>query len=158
RRCAGHRASGRAAGGRERRRMSATVIDMTEIAAGISIAQARRATAARFQAHSLDTPDLDARLIVGHALGLDHTALTTQSERALPLPESARPAALGPPRLAHEPVARILGAKEFWSLPLAVTRDVLVPRPETETVVEAALAAIPRDRPLRIADLGTGTG
>src|SRR5205085_5749178 len=65
-------------------------------------------------------------------------------------------------RLAGEPVARIVGEKEFWSLPLAVTPAVLVPRPETETVVELALALLdrdgPRTRPLRIADLGTGSG
>jgi release factor glutamine methyltransferase len=55
-------------------------------------------------------------------------------------------------------VALIRGSKEFWSLPLAVTPDVLVPRPETETVVEAALAVAARDRAVRIADLGTGSG
>ena len=71
-------------------------------------------------------------------------------------------AALAARRLAGEPVARIVGSREFWSLPLALNRDTLVPRPETETVVEAALAAIDRDgsrgRPLRIVDFGTGSG
>src|SRR6202011_4182753 len=61
-----------------------------------------------------------------------------------------------------EPVARIVGVEEFWGLPLRVSPDVLVPRPETETVVETALAALDREgermRPLRIADLGTGSG
>ncbi len=65
-------------------------------------------------------------------------------------------------RLAHEPVARIVGRKEFWSLNLCVNAATLVPRPETETVIEVALAAIdadgPRSRMLRIADLGTGSG
>src|SRR5947199_7182533 len=65
-------------------------------------------------------------------------------------------------RLAHEPVARITGAKEFWSLPLRVGEATLVPRPETETVVAAALRALdakgPRSRPWRIADIGTGSG
>ena len=65
-------------------------------------------------------------------------------------------------RLAHEPVARIIGIKEFWSFDLRIDAATLVPRPETETVVEAALAAIddggPRARELRIADLGTGSG
>jgi release factor glutamine methyltransferase len=65
-------------------------------------------------------------------------------------------------RLAHEPVARIVGGKEFWSLYLRVDATTLVPRPETETVVEAALAAIDaggsRYRALHIADLGTGSG
>ena len=65
-------------------------------------------------------------------------------------------------RLDREPVARILGIKEFWGLPLRLNDATLVPRPETETVVEAALAAIDsdglRNRALRIADLGTGSG
>jgi release factor glutamine methyltransferase len=69
---------------------------------------------------------------------------------------------LGERRLAHEPVARIVGIKEFWSLTLKVNAATLVPRPETETVVETALAAIDgqgwRSRPLRVADLGTGCG
>ena len=64
--------------------------------------------------------------------------------------------------MAREPVARILGFKEFWGLKLKVSAATLVPRPETETVVEAALAALdaggPRTRPLTIADLGTGSG
>ena len=75
--------------------------------------------------------------------------------------ETRRIAALAARRLAHEPVARIRGRKEFWSLDLRVTPDVLVPRPETETVVEAALDAIGPQRrtdELRIADLGTGSG
>jgi release factor glutamine methyltransferase len=138
--------------------MSAAAVGVTEIAPGASIAAARRAIAARLREQNLDTPDLDARLIVGHALGLDHAALTAQSERPLTNGETDRLAGLVARRLAHEPVARIVGAKEFWSLPFAVTPDVLVPRPETETVVEAALAAIDRGRPLRIADLGTGSG
>ena len=70
--------------------------------------------------------------------------------------------ALAARRLKREPVARILGRKEFWSLTLAVTPDVLVPRPETETVVEAALDALGRDgkkmERLRILDIGTGSG
>ena len=138
--------------------MSTAVVAVTDIAPGTSIAQARRAVAARLRDHNLDTPDLDARLIVGHALRLDHTALIAQSGRALTRAEIDRLAALVGRRLTHEPVARILGAKEFWSLPLAVTSDVLVPRPETETVVEAALAAVAPRGPLRIADLGTGSG
>ncbi len=76
-----------------------------------------------------------------------------------PQPHIARLAAR---RLAGEPVARIVGAKEFWGLSFIVTPAVLVPRPETETVVELALALIDqrgeRTRALRIADLGTGSG
>ena len=78
-------------------------------------------------------------------------------------PESeAKVAALVERRIAGEPVARILGEKEFWGLAFKLTRDTLVPRPDSETVVAAALAAVDqtggRDRPLRVLDLGTGSG
>jgi release factor glutamine methyltransferase len=127
-----------------------------------TIAEARRALAAKFRAGGLDTPDLDARILVGHALGLDHGALAAAAARRLGADEENTIAALANRRLTGEPVARILGFKEFWSLPLRVDAATLVPRPETETVVEAALAALdtggPRARKLRIADLGTGSG
>jgi release factor glutamine methyltransferase len=127
-----------------------------------TVAEMRRALAAQFRAAGLDTPDLDARILVGHALGLDHAALAAAATRRLGEDEESAIAALANRRLAGEPVARILGYKEFWSLPLRVDAATLVPRPETETVVEAALAAIdaggPRLRELRIADLGTGSG
>lgn len=127
---------------------------------GLSIAAARRAVAQAFRSAALDTPDLDARVLVGHALGLDHAALMADAERPLTAAEGASIAALVARRLAHEPVARIVGFKEFWGLRLAVTPAVLVPRPETETIVECALAqARTRGmRPRRILDLGTGTG
>ena len=127
-----------------------------------AVDEARRALAARFRAAGLDTPDLDARILIGHALGLDHAALAAAATRGLGTDEASAIAALANRRLAGEPVARILGYKEFWSLPLRVDAATLVPRPETETVVEAALAAIdaggPRSRTLRVADLGTGSG
>jgi release factor glutamine methyltransferase len=127
-----------------------------------TVAETRRATAARFRAAALDSPDLDARILIGHALGLDHAALAAAGTRNLGADEDKAIAALVDRRLAGEPIARIVGHKEFWSLPLRIDAATLVPRPETETVVEAALAAIdargPRSRALRIADLGTGTG
>jgi release factor glutamine methyltransferase len=125
----------------------------------MTIAAARRVMARAFRDGALDSPDLDARLLVGHALGLNHTALTANSDRPLSAEDIAILAALATRRLAHEPVARITGHKEFWSLELAVTPATLVPRPDTETVVEAALVAIAdKSRPMRIADFGTGTG
>ena len=130
--------------------------------ASISVGGARRALARMFAAAGLDTPALDARVVVGHALGLDHAALAGAAERALDVEERERIAAMAARRLAREPVARIVGTKEFWGLPLRVTPDVLVPRPETETVVEIALTALDcdgdRTRSLRIADLGAGSG
>ncbi len=123
-----------------------------------TLAHARRAAADRLRNHGCETPDLDARLLLGHAIGLDHAALVAQSARRLTPAEVAALDGLLARRLAHEPVARILGAKEFWSLPLRLTPDVLVPRPETETVVEAVLAVVERNRPLLLADLGVGSG
>jgi release factor glutamine methyltransferase len=121
----------------------------------------RRKVAQRFRDHGLDTPDLDARILVGHALGLDRTALMLAGDRRLEAAEIARIETLGARRLRREPIARITATKEFWGLPLTITPDVLVPRPQTETVVEQALAAVDRTgarRALRIADLGVGSG
>lgn len=127
-----------------------------------TVAQARRRATETFRAAGLDSPELDARLLVGHALGLDHTALTLAADRTLSDGEMSALQALTARRLKREPVARILSVKEFWGLPLRVTAATLVPRPETETVVEAALALIDagggRARGLRIADFGTGSG
>jgi release factor glutamine methyltransferase len=130
------------------------------IEAGANIDAARRHLAREFRSHGLDTPELDARVLVGHALGLDHAGLAAQSRRALSTDEADAVAALAARRLAREPVARIVGHKEFWGLPLRLNSDTLLPRPETETVVEAALAALGHRRSgaLRIADLGTGSG
>ena len=127
-----------------------------------AVAAARRALAAAFRAAGIETPELDARILIGHALGLDRAGLAGAASRRLTADEDDMIAALGQRRLNHEPVARIVGQKEFWSLPLRLNEATLVPRPETETVVEAALAAIDRrgarGKALRIADLGTGSG
>ncbi len=126
---------------------------------GMTVEQARRSLAAEFRNAALDTPELDARLLAGHALGFDHTRLVTAAARPLVAEEAERLAALRARRLAGEPICRILGVREFWGLPLIVTPAVLVPRPETETVVELALSFVgDRTRALRIADLGTGSG
>jgi release factor glutamine methyltransferase len=134
----------------------------SDAAAGASIDAARRSLARRFRAHGLEAAGLDARILVGHALGLDHTELTVQANRALTPPEAAVIAELQARRLAGEPVARIRGEKEFWGLTFKVNSETLLPRPETESVVEAALAAFDRDdrksRALRIIDVGTGSG
>src|SRR5207302_10451843 len=95
-----------------------------------SIVAARRVLARMFAAAGLDTPDLDARVLVGHALGLDHAALAAADDRALTVEQRRCVGALASRRLGREPVARIVGCKEFWGLPIRVTPDVLVPRPE----------------------------
>jgi release factor glutamine methyltransferase len=130
--------------------------------AALTISGARRALAEKFRAAGIESAELDARILVGHALALDHAALAAAGARILGAEETDAIAALAQHRLAREPVARIVGYKEFWSLRLAVDAATLVPRPETETVVEAALAAIDaggaRTGKLRIADLGVGSG
>jgi release factor glutamine methyltransferase len=127
-----------------------------------TIAAARRRVTRAFMAAGLERPDLDARILVGHALGLDHAALAAAADRRLSPSQHERIGELAERRLAREPVARIVGTKEFWGLLFEVTSATLVPRPDSETVVEAALAAIdatgPRTRPLTVADLGTGSG
>jgi release factor glutamine methyltransferase len=130
------------------------------IEAGISIAAARRALARKFRNDGLDAPELAARVLVANALGLDHAGLMAQAARVLTRHEAATLAAMAARRLAREPIARIVGRKEFWGLPLAVNAETLLPRPESETVIEAALAACSErdDAPMRIADLGTGSG
>jgi release factor glutamine methyltransferase len=126
----------------------------------VSVAGVRRALAKTFRKAGLDTPDLDARVLVGHALGLDHTALMAQSDRTIRGEEAERIRTFAARRIGREPVSRIVGSTEFWSLEFVITPAVLVPRPETETLVEAALGVLdakPRQA-LRIADLGTGSG
>jgi release factor glutamine methyltransferase len=134
----------------------------TGIVAGIAVDKARRILVETFRNGDLDSPETDARILLGYALNLDRSALTASSDRSLDASEAAAITAIAARRLSHEPVAHIIGRREFWSLDLRVTPDTLVPRPETETIVEAALDAIdragPRTRALLIADLGTGTG
>jgi release factor glutamine methyltransferase len=129
---------------------------------GASVSEALRLVAQAFRAASIVEAELDARVLVGHALHLDRAKLIAQSDRILEAREITVISALAARRLRHEPVSRILGQKEFWSLPLSVTRNVLVPRPETETVVEAALDFVVRRalrmEKLRIIDIGTGSG
>ncbi|WP_315787626.1 MULTISPECIES: peptide chain release factor N(5)-glutamine methyltransferase [unclassified Bradyrhizobium] len=135
---------------------------MTEIVAGATIDAARRTLAARLAAAGLDSPELDARRLVGHAMQLDLTGLVMHGQRQLSQEDAQRLDVLASRRLAGEPVARILGTKEFWGLELQLSADTLVPRPDTETVVELALEHLAAGgdlkRRLRIADLGTGSG
>jgi release factor glutamine methyltransferase len=127
-----------------------------------TVEAARRALTTRFRSVAIESAELDARILTGHALGLDLTGLISAAQRQLTANESARLEEFAGRRLAGEPVARILGEKEFWGLPLQLSSATLVPRPDTETVVELALELVRAggdlDRPLRIADLGTGSG
>jgi release factor glutamine methyltransferase len=129
--------------------------------AGLTVEQARREVARRLAAASDDSAELDARLLVGHVLALDLTGMISAANRAVTADQLARIEAIARRRLAGEPVARILGYREFWGLKLALSPATLVPRPDTETVVELALEMLrenPARQGTRIADLGTGTG
>jgi release factor glutamine methyltransferase len=131
-------------------------------AATRTIAAARHALAEQFRQAGIDSADADARLLMAHALGIDGAALMANGERALSADEAKAIDALAVRRLKREPVARIFGGKEFWSLNFQVSPAVLVPRPETETVIEAALDFVVRGglrmERLRVLDIGTGSG
>jgi len=135
---------------------------VTDSLAGRTVEAARRALTARFKSNNIDSAELDARILVGSALDLDLSGVIAAASRALTSDESIRLEDFARRRLSGEPIARILGLKEFWGLPLTLSAATLVPRPDTETVVELALemlrAAPDRGRRLRIADIGTGSG
>lgn len=103
-------------------------------------------------------PRLDAEVLLCHLLRRPRSYLYSWPERALEPAQQARFEALAQRRLDGEPIAYITGQREFWSLTLRVTTDTLIPRPETETLVEQALLQLRDLRQARVADLGTGSG
>jgi len=112
------------------------------------------------RAAGADNPRLDARVLVAHAVAADPATTFLRADMTLSADQEAALAALLARRCARDPVARILGRREFWGLDFAVTPDTLDPRPETELVVEAARDHARRRAfgAPRILDLGTGTG
>ena len=113
-------------------------------------------TEQRFTERGLGTPRLDAQLLLAHVLQKDRVYLYTHFDQPLAPDELAAFRGLIQRRLAGESVAYLLGKKEFRSLELTVDARVLVPRPDTETLVDVALALLPEDG--RVADIGTGSG
>jgi len=111
-----------------------------------------------FAGRGIDSPRLDAELLVAKALETDRVGLYLDLSR--PLLDSERKAIrpLIERRRAREPVAYILGYRDFYGRRFSVTPDVLIPRPDTETLVEHALQCIPEDSPCRVVDVGTGSG
>jgi release factor glutamine methyltransferase len=103
-------------------------------------------------------PPLEARILLGHALGWRRTELITRAGEPLAAQAVAAWHALEARRVAGEPVAQLVGAREFYGLDFEVTPHVLIPRPETELLVETALAALETVAQPRVLDLGTGTG
>lgn len=102
-----------------------------------------------------DTPRLDAELLMAHALGVERGALLLDPTR-FAVPDGF--AALVERRLAHEPVAYIVGHRDFWTIGLKVGPGALIPRPDSETLIEAAVAHFGAAGPRRVLDLGTGPG
>lgn len=123
----------------------------------MDIASALQQAVSRLQAVS-DSPRLDAELLLCRVLEQGRSYLFTWPERPLTASQSAAYEGLVERRAGGEPVAHILGERGFWTLDLKVTPDTLIPRPETELLVEAALARIPEDAAWQVADLGTGSG
>jgi release factor glutamine methyltransferase len=117
-----------------------------------------RWTVARFTERSLETPRLDAELLVAHALGLSRVQLYMQSDRPLVPDELAAIRALIKRRQGGESVAYLVGKKEFWGLDFVVDARVLVPRPDTETLIEEARERLAGVDAPRVADVGTGSG
>jgi release factor glutamine methyltransferase len=109
------------------------------------------------EAAGIENAGLDARVLATHALGIDPVGLSAYPDTELGEEGARRLRAVGQRRLAREPVARIVGEREFWGLPFSLSPETLVPRPETETVVEAALRRRPEPT-RRVLDLGTGSG
>ena len=111
-----------------------------------------------FAERGIDSPRLDAELLLSHVLGMDRVRLYMQYDRPLVPDELEAYRALVKRRAGHEPVAYITGTRGFWSLDLKVDRRALIPRPETEVLVEEVLKHIPEDSPATFVDVGTGTG
>lgn len=115
-----------------------------------------------FAKDDLASPDLDVRLLISATLGLCDHAPLTQGERVLSDSQCEKIDRVVVRRLSGEPVSRILGEQYFWGLRFKINEHTLVPRPETEGLVETVLTWVDergwRERPLRLADLGTGSG
>jgi len=116
-----------------------------------------RWTTTHFEKHGVASARLDAELLAAHAFGMSRIELYAHFDRPLDAPELAAYRDLVTRRVAGEPVAYLLGRKEFWSLDLLVDARVLIPRPDSETLVEEALERVTSPG-ARIADVGTGSG
>jgi release factor glutamine methyltransferase len=127
-----------------------------------TILQLIRWTSERFQKEKLPTPRLDAEVLLSSALGVDRVRLYTHFDKPLLPEELARFKELIRRRIKREPIAYIIGRREFWSLSFKVTRDVLIPRPDTEILVSEALTLTsslpPEEGGLPILEIGTGSG
>ena len=122
-----------------------------------TIAETVQSAAQRLDAHS-ESPRLDAEILLSTILGLPRSALIARADELLQSDQLRAYAELILQRAGGTPVAYLTGCREFWSLPLHVSPAVLIPRPETETLLEHALSLLPRDAACAVLDLGTGSG
>ena len=128
------------------------------IASRLNLGQAYTAAARLLREARIVAPELDARLLICHAAGLSHEAYVAGINDALAPDAAARFGACIERRLAGEPVSRIVGIREFYGRPFRIDASTLDPRPDTETLIEAALAFVGGEAPQRLLDLGTGSG
>jgi len=128
---------------------------------GVTVGEIVGQSTSALSAAGIDQPRLDAEILLAEVLGGRREDIYIQSDRVLNADEAARTAQWIKRRVAREPLAYILGRREFWSLDFKVTPDVLVPRPETEGVIERLLALLPESPPRverNILDLCTRSG
>jgi release factor glutamine methyltransferase len=139
--------------------MTATPTADAAAAAAPTVRALLDAAAERLAAAGVDAPRRDARLLLAAALATDTAALLAHVDRRVDAAAAARFSGSIDRRAAREPVSRILGTREFWSLSFRLTPATLDPRPDSETLIEAAFGGIAdRQAPLRLLDLGTGSG
>jgi release factor glutamine methyltransferase len=123
-----------------------------------TIADATRILQSAFAEAGISSARLDAELLIGHALGIDRTALLAKLQEEVPYAAGVEIERLAKRRLNHEPVAYLTGAREFYGREFIVSPAVLVPRPETEMLVEWALAWLAARPTAHVIDVGTGSG
>jgi release factor glutamine methyltransferase len=131
---------------------------MTAPHATMTLVQAWIRARRRLELAQVEAPVIDARLLLEAASGASRADILADPYRPLSAAQVKALEGFLDRRAAREPVSHILGRKGFWTVELKVTRDVLTPRPDTETLVDAVLKSLPGDQPMRILDLGVGSG
>jgi len=124
----------------------------------LTLDTAVRDAARQFEDAGVDHPMLDVRILICHALGIDRARMATSGERMLSEEERKTIRSMIGRRCRREPVARILGRREFWSLPFGLNEATLEPRPDSETIIEVTLKKLAGRQDVSILDAGTGTG